>query len=310
MKRLLRDIARLSSSELPVLFHGETGAGKELIARTLHRRSKRRDGPFVAFDCAAVPRGLFEVELFGARAGAYTDQVQDRPGVLASAAGGTVLLEGIETLALESQAKLLRVLSGGKARPVGAEREEPMDVRFLCSTRLDLAAEVESGRFREDLLHRLRVVVLEVPPLRERPEDLEPLVEAFLALGEGKPPRVQPDAWKRLRAHAWPGNVRELRNVVSRLRLEAPAAIGAAAVERALGPAAASSLFASNVLTAESLETLKERLERDYILYHYRRLAGRTPELCALLGLNRRQLHNRLKRLGIAVREERRRLGK
>jgi DNA-binding NtrC family response regulator len=308
MRRLLAALDRLRDSELPLLVRGETGSGKELVARVLHEESPRRGGPFVVFDCAAVPESLLEVELSGAAAGAYTDQVQDRRGVLDLARGGTVLLESVDALSVSAQAKLLRIASERTVRPLGSEDEVPLDVRFVASSSKDLRSEVEAGRFRADLFHRLVVVDLHVPPLRERPEDLRPLAERFLSEAPGPRLRLGEDAWKELRLHSWPGNVRELKNVIARLRLEVEGRASGADVRRVLGAHEAPSVVAAQLLDAEKLPVLQERLERDYILYHYRRLGGSTPDLCRLLGLSRRQLYNRLKRLGVTLREERRKI--
>ncbi|MBI4604175.1 MAG: sigma 54-interacting transcriptional regulator [Planctomycetes bacterium] len=309
MRRLLEALDRLRGSELPVLIEGETGSGKELVARVVHAESRRAAGPFLVFDCAAVPEGLLETELAGARAGAYTDQARDHQGILELARGGTVLFEGIDALSLEAQAKLLRIVSEKAVRPVGAEREVRLDVRLLFSTSRDLEAEALAGRLRTDLLHRVRVVTLRVPPLRDRPEDLTALAKGILAEGSGAALSLSEAAWRRLREHPWPGNVRELQNVLARLRLEGLQEASASDVERALGGREPRGLVAESLLAADGLDALKDRLERDYVLYHYRRLRGDTRGLCAHLGLSRRQLYNRLKRLGIALREERKRLG-
>jgi len=309
MKKLVAALDRLCVSDLPVLIRGETGAGKELVARALHEESRRRDRPFMVLDCAALPEALIEVEFSGARAGAYTDQDADRDGILARAAGGTVLLDGIEHLGLQAQAKFLRIIAERRVRPLGGAEEIPVDVRFLFASARDLAHEATEGRFRQDLLHRLQVVTVDIPPLRERPEDLPELVAALLSEGgETSPPAVSAETWRCLASQAWPGNVRQLANVVARLRVQGGGPWTRADVERALGEPETSTLFTRNVLATERLPILKERLEKDYILYHYRRLGGRTPELCALLGFNRRQLYNRLKRLGISLRVERTRL--
>jgi DNA-binding NtrC family response regulator/tetratricopeptide (TPR) repeat protein len=309
MKKLVAGIDRLRGSDLPVLIRGETGTGKELVARAVHEESLRRDRPFLVLDCAALPEALIEAELAGARAGAYTDQDVDRDGILARCAGGTVLLDGVEHLTLVAQAKFLRIIAERRVRPLGGAEEVSVDVRFLSATTKDLAHEAAEGRFRQDLLHRLQVVTVEVPPLRERPEDLPELIAALVSEGgEASQPAMSPGARRRLESHAWPGNVRQLANVVARLRVQGGDPWTADDVGRAFGDEGSSTFFARNVLAAERLPILKERLEKDYILYHYKRLGGRTPELCALLGLNRRQLYNRLKRLGISLRVEKAKL--
>ncbi|MBI4602140.1 MAG: sigma-54-dependent Fis family transcriptional regulator [Planctomycetes bacterium] len=308
MRALLASVERLRSSELVVLIRGETGTGKELVARVLHEESRRARGPFCAIDCRALPPELFEAELFGAelfgaRAGSFTGIDRDRPGLLAMAAGGTVLLDEVGETPLAAQAKLLRVLAEGAARPVGGEAETPLDVRFLCTSSVDLDAAARAGRLRRDLLHRMRVVTVDVPPLRDRPEDLPGLVEAILAEGGGQPPALGPGVLDRLRELPWPGNVRELRGLLARLRVESPHRIAAEDIERAIAGARASTVFPPNLLAAEDLGALKDKLERDYVAYHHRRLGGDTGALCAFLGLGRRQLYRRCARLGIAIRE-------
>ena len=180
MRRLSGMLNRLRDSSLPVLIRGEIGSGKEFVARLLHAESRRASEVFQVVDCATIPEGLFEVELFGARAGAFTDLEKSRQGILERAAGGTVLLDKICDIPLASQTKLLRVISEGQVRPIGADREKNVDVRFLFATARNLEREVKEGRFREDLYHRIHVISLDVPPLRKRIEDLPELVRTLL----------------------------------------------------------------------------------------------------------------------------------
>ncbi|AGC41932.1 Fis family transcriptional regulator [Myxococcus stipitatus DSM 14675] len=219
MKRLRAELARLSASRSTVIVTGESGAGKEVVARALHVLSMRAQRPYVAFNCAAVPRELFEGQLFGYRRGAFTGAASDHPGVLRAAHGGTLFLDEIGELPLDVQPKLLRVLENGEVFPLGETRPVEVDVRVVAATHRDLSQLVREGRFREDLYYRLHVVPVRVPPLRERREDVLALARHFVRqlTPEGQqPPQLGPDALAALMSHAWPGNVRELRNVIER----------------------------------------------------------------------------------------------
>jgi two-component system response regulator AtoC len=215
MVRLRERLARLAPSDLSVLVLGETGVGKELVARALHEASGRAEGPFVAESCGALSESLAESELFGHSEGAFTGAVGRRRGLFEQAHGGTLLLDEIGELSPRLQVRLLRVLQEGLVRPVGAEQPIAVDVRVIAATHRDLRAEVAAGRFREDLYYRLRGAELVVPPLRERQGDLELLVGYFLQrLGSSL--RLTRGAWEQLAAHSWPGNVRELAAEVRR----------------------------------------------------------------------------------------------
>ena len=218
MRRLLGDVTRLAGSRATVTITGESGAGKEVIARALHELSPRVAKPYVAFNCAAVPHDLFEGQLFGYRKGAFTGATGDHTGVIRAADGGTLFLDEIGELPLDIQPKLLRFLDAGEVFPLGAERPSTVDVRVIAATNRDLATEVARGRFRQDLFYRLHVVPLVVPPLRDRRDDIVPLARHFARLiaGERRAPTFAPDALAALRDHPWPGNVRELRNVIER----------------------------------------------------------------------------------------------
>jgi transcriptional regulator with GAF, ATPase, and Fis domain len=218
MKRLLVDIGRLAGSTATVVITGESGVGKELIARALHDRSSRAAKPYIAFNCAAVPHELFEGQLFGHRKGAFTGANADQVGVVRAADGGTLFLDEIGELPLDIQPKLLRFLDNAEVFPLGAQRAVTVDVRVVAATNRDLAADVRKGRFREDLYYRLQVVPLAVPPLRARREDIVPLARYFArSMSDGGAmPAFAPDALSALASHSWPGNVRELRNVISR----------------------------------------------------------------------------------------------
>jgi two-component system NtrC family response regulator len=223
MQRLYRQIQRLAVTDATVLVSGESGTGKELVARALHKLSRRADRPFVAVNCAAIPEGLLEAEFFGAERGAYTGAQAARAGHFENAHGGTLFLDEIGELPLALQPKLLRVLQEGRLMRVGGSRELVVDVRLLAATNRDLPREVAEGRFREDLYWRLNVVGLQLPPLRERREDIPLLVEHIaerVARQHGLPPPVIPKPVLRaLIDRPWPGNVRELSNSVERLLL-------------------------------------------------------------------------------------------
>ncbi len=213
MREVQKTIGRLADQETTVLITGETGSGKEVVARAIHRYGKRAEGPFLAINCAAIPADLLESELFGHVRGAFTGAHADREGAFRAAHGGTLLLDEIGDMAPLLQAKLLRVLETREVTPLGG-RPVPIDVRILAATHRDLRAEIARGRFREDLYYRIGVVPLAVPPLRERLADIVPLAEHFLALAGGK--RLAAAAAARLLAYPWPGNVRELRNAMER----------------------------------------------------------------------------------------------
>ncbi len=221
MRNVFALIEAAAPSAAPVFITGESGTGKELCARAIHHASARRDHPFLALNCAALPGGLMESEMFGHRKGAFTGAVADRRGAAAEADGGTLFLDEICEMDLELQAKLLRFIQEGTYRPVGDSREHHADIRFICATNRDPQAEVAAGRFREDLYYRLYVVPIHMPPLRERGEDIALLARRFLrdlSTAEGKAFRdFAPEALVRITSHAWPGNVRQLENAIRTL---------------------------------------------------------------------------------------------
>jgi transcriptional regulator with GAF, ATPase, and Fis domain len=220
MQKVYALLERLTQADVPVLIHGETGTGKELVARALHEHGRRRGKRFVAVNCAAVPANLLESELFGHQRGAFTGAIADRPGQFVVADGGTLFLDEIGDMPLEMQSKLLRVLQEGEVRAVGSNRVQKVDVRMVAASHKDLTNLVREGRFRQDLFYRLNVVAIELPPLRDRGPDLPLLVRAFLerlARQQGRPtPELSERALAALVAHRWPGNVRELENELSR----------------------------------------------------------------------------------------------
>jgi two-component system response regulator PilR (NtrC family) len=221
MQRLRQTIARVAGTDFTVLLEGESGVGKELVARTIHAESSRAAGPFVPVNCGAIPAELMESEFFGHRKGSFTGAHADKAGLFQAADGGTLFLDEIAELPLPMQVKLLRAIQEKSVRPVGAQGEVPVDVRILSATHKDLAALVADGSFRHDLYYRINVIGLRVPPLRERREDLPQLaadVLARLAKEQGRPApvRLGDDALDALLAYPFPGNVRELENILER----------------------------------------------------------------------------------------------
>lgn len=216
---VMKLVGRVAPTNLPVLIKGESGTGKEVVARAIHKRSRRADKPFIAVNCGAIPGALIESELFGHVRGAFTGAERDRAGLWEEADGGTVFLDEITETAPVFQVKLLRALQEGEIRRVGSNRTARVDVRVIAASNRDAEDEVEAGRFRQDLLYRLNAVTIRLPPLRERKEDIMPLVEYFARLvstNAGHAVALSPDALKLMQQYSWPGNVRELENVVRR----------------------------------------------------------------------------------------------
>ncbi|GAB4212766.1 MAG: sigma-54 dependent transcriptional regulator [Sandaracinaceae bacterium] len=220
MRRVFRTVEKAAGYATTVLVQGESGTGKELVARALHRRSPRKDRPFVAVNCGAIPEALLESELFGHKRGSFTDATSDKAGLFEEADGGTLFLDEIGELPAKLQVKLLRVLQEGTIRRIGETKDRKVDVRVVTATARDLETEVEEGRFREDLFYRLNVLPITVPPLRERKSDIPLLVEHFLAKHNARlhtrVRSITPGAMKVLLAYPWPGNVRELENLMER----------------------------------------------------------------------------------------------
>ena len=224
MRQIFHILDRISTSAATVVIEGSTGTGKEVVARTIHQKSNRSGGPFIVFDCGAVPENLIESELFGHEKGSFTGASRARKGLFEMAHGGTLFLDEMGELSLDLQPKLLRVLESREVRPVGGNRSSPVDVRVIAATNRDLAEEVQSGRFRQDLYYRLSVVRLVLPPLRERPDDIPLLVEHLLSKeqanrtseGHLRITTIAAPALRALQTYPWPGNVRELANVIER----------------------------------------------------------------------------------------------
>jgi len=221
MRRIFEMVDRVADADVPVLIRGESGVGKEVVARAIHERSKRASGPFVKINCAAIPSELLESELFGHEKGSFTGAHAEKPGKFELASGGTIFLDELGEMPIALQAKLLQVLQDEEFYRVGGKRPVHVDSRVVVATNRELEEEIERGRFREDLYYRLNVVSVRVPPLRERREDIAPLVELFAArYGQryaSGPPEIRPEVLRRFQEHSWPGNVRELENMVRRL---------------------------------------------------------------------------------------------
>lgn len=305
MQEVFRLLERVAPTGVTVLVHGESGTGKELVARRLHALSGRK-GPFVAVNCSAIPEGLIESELFGHVKGSFTGAVSDKPGLFEEAGGGSLFLDEVGELPLTLQPKLLRVLQESKVKRVGGNREIAVDVRIVSATNKDLRREVEAGRFREDLYYRLNVVALEIPPLRERREDIPLLAHHFLrkyAQAFGRPVKgFTRDVLERCEAHDFPGNVRELENLVERaVALEAGEYLTCASLPPQLGCTAAPPGAPPPALSDAGidLEATLTAVERAYLAEALRRTGGNKTEAARLLGVTFRSLRYRLDRLGM-----------
>ncbi len=293
---------RVAQADVPVLITGASGTGKEKLAEVLHANSARRGGPFVKVNAGAIPDSLLEAELFGAEAGAFTGATRRRLGRFEAADGGTLLLDEVGNLSPAGQMKLLRVLQTGEVERLGASRQARVDVRVLAATHADLRAEAAAGRFREDLLFRLDVIALDLPPLARRPADVLPLAEHFLQEIDGAPddaPRQLSEASRRaLLAHPWPGNVRELRNRVQRARLVArgttlePADLGLPAADAGVPRPPEG----GRTPAAADAGTERERVVAALEAHH-----GVLSHAAAELGISRQALYRRMERLGIAI---------
>jgi DNA-binding NtrC family response regulator len=292
MRTVLEQVRAVADSDASVLLLGESGTGKELVARALHWSSGRRAGPFVPVNCAAVPEGLLESELFGHEKGAFTGADRKRAGLFAAAHGGTLFLDEVGDLALATQVKLLRAIQDKAVRPVGGSEDIQLDLRLVTATNRDLSALVQEGRFREDLYYRLAVIPIRLPALRERPEDIPLLAQHFLreaATRLGKRlTGFAPDAQDWLRDHRWAGNVRELENVIERaavLARDDTVAVADVRTELAAAP------------TAPALRPTLEELERQYIRRVLDEVGGDKQAAAKILGVSVRTLQRKEKEL-------------
>jgi two-component system, NtrC family, nitrogen regulation response regulator NtrX len=289
-------IAKVGPTAARVLITGENGTGKELVARALHEASPRRGRALVEVNCAAIPSELIESELFGHMKGSFTGAVSDRAGKFEQADGGTLFLDEVGDMSLPAQAKLLRVLQEGVVTRIGGSKAIQVDVRVLSATNKDLQGEIAAGRFREDLLYRLNVVPIDVPPLRDRLEDVPALVAHFaaqLAATAGVPgKRFADEAVERFRARHWPGNIRELRNAVERALILAPGKVVTAAdVDRLLPD--------DRPLDGQSLEAFREEAEKAFLIQQLRQRDWNVTETARVLKIPRSNLYKKIERFGI-----------
>ena len=303
MRRMYELLDRIADSSASVLIAGETGTGKELVARALHERGRRKAGPFVAVDCASLPEPLLESELFGHARGAFTDAHAARRGLFVQANGGTLFLDEIGELPLALQAKVLRALQTRSVRPVGANEEVPFDVNLIAATNRDLESAVEEGRFREDLYFRINVIHVEMPPLRARGGDVlllaQHFVDRYAAQAGKRVTGLSPDAAERLLAYVWPGNVRELENCIERaIALTRHETIGLDDL-----PEKIRGFQRSHVLVAgddpSELAPLEE-VERRYVLRVMEAVGGSKTLAARVLGIGRKTLYRKLEQYKIA----------
>jgi two-component system response regulator PilR (NtrC family) len=312
MRTVKERIGKVARSMAPVLVRGESGTGKELVARAIHACSHRADGPFVAVNCSAIPETLLEAEFFGAKKGSYTGAAADREGYFQAARGGTLFLDEIGDLPLPMQSKLLRAIQERSVRALGSTQEETVDVRIVSATHKDLGADVQGGRFRQDLFYRLNVIEIVVPPLRERREDLPALCNALLARIAQEagmmPPQLSPQVLEQLQAHPLPGNVRELENLLHRAlalsdgtQLQVDLAPNAAAPAAAAVPAAEAAPAGAPAAVPSDLQAYLDQQEREILVKALRETNFNRTAAAQRLGLSLRQIRYRIARLAIAT---------
>jgi len=314
MRRVMAQLERVAASESRVCILGETGTGKELVARTIHEKSARTGGPFVTLNCAAVPAELIESELFGHEKGSFTGASGRHIGKFEQADQGTIFLDEIGDMPLNMQAKLLRVLEEGEVERIGGDKPIAVNVRVVVATHRDLESRVREEKFRQDLFHRIYVFPLVLPPLRERREDIPTLVEHFAAQvcaqNSWKPVPFAPQAMEALQSYSWPGNVRELRNMVERLMLLASdGQVDLPTVESAL-PRSSGSISSSTIPNGSGpLAERVQAFEREVILAELKRNHNNMSLAAKSLGLERSHLYKKAEQLGIDLRAIRREQG-
>jgi DNA-binding NtrC family response regulator len=301
MRELLDRADAVATTDAPVVLLGESGTGKELVARRIHARSSRRDGPFVAVNCAAFPDTLIEEELFGHQRGAFTGAVKEREGRFKTAQGGTLFLDELAELSAQAQAKLLRVLQSFSFEPVGSDTTVHVNVRVISATHRDLREAIVAGRFREDLYYRIKVVELRLPPLRAREEDLELLIGHFLAehaasVPGRSPPRLTPRARAALIRYNWPGNVRELQHAIAHAVVLARG--GDLDLPHLPDDVTGAPLGAAT-RGLEPLGVAMKAFEREYLVKILRHTSGARARAAALLGISRKTLWEKLREHGI-----------
>ncbi len=301
MERLRGEIVKAAASSVPLHIEGPSGSGKELVARAVHARSSRAALPFVAVSAASLNASLFEDELFGHAPGAFTGATDSREGLLAAAAEGTLLLDLVDDLTPDVQAKLLRVLEGGEGRPLGGGAPVKLEARLLTTARRPIGPLVRAGTFREDLLFRFKVLSISVPPLRERAEDLPDLIGTLLARhAAGRPPRIEPAVLERFATYSWPGNVRELENELRRLLALRVDPIGVSSLAPAIrsGRPPQEKDLSTGLYERLRGRTLED-VERSAILAALRSCGGNRTRAAKMLQVSRRALYDKLRRLGI-----------
>ena len=304
MKALRQQLALMAGTNGRVLIYGESGTGKELVAHALHALSPRAAEPFVEVNCAAIPEDLIESEMFGHTKGSFAGAQEDKVGKFQKADGGTLFLDEVGDMSLRTQSKVLRALEEQHFEPVGAPQSVRVDVRVVASTNKNLEEEIERGNFREDLFYRLNVIPFFVPPLRDRPEDIEVLAEHFLrefttAYGR-KPKELSRDAYNVLKEYHWPGNVRELKNLIERIVILNPQV----RVDARHIPLQAARRQPDRPLDRYgSLQEVREAAEREYILKKLEETNGNVTRTAELLGLERSNLYRKMKTLGIGPKE-------
>ncbi len=319
MRQIFSILEKISPTQATVIIEGETGTGKDLVAQAVHEHSQRTEKPFVVFDCSAVAPNLIESELFGHEKGAFTGAVKARRGAFEAANGGTIFLDEIGELTAELQPKLLRALEQREIKRVGSNVPVKIDVRVICATNKNLRNEIEEGRFREDLYYRLSVVKISLPPLRDRPEDIESLIERFLAAGPfNKQPdgslkvtRVEDDALKMLARYGWPGNVRELSNVIERAVsfvdgdtiaknhldfIFAELAAGEEHTERMM-------TIDSDIPFKDAKQQIVESFEKEYLAELIQRHNGNLSKAAREAEIDRKHLRNLLKKYDIPIKD-------
>jgi two-component system nitrogen regulation response regulator NtrX len=306
MVHLREQVLQAAPTNGRVLILGDSGTGKELVARTIHHNSRRKSGPFVEVNCAAIPEELIESELFGHVRGAFTGAVADKPGRFEQANGGTIFLDEIADMSLKTQAKVLRVLQEQVMERVGGTQRIKIDVRVLAATNKDLTAEIRGGRFREDLYFRLNVIPIFVPALRERQQDIPLLAEHFMAMvaaAEGhRPKRLAPEASARLQQYSWPGNVRELRNVIERLNIMVAGDTITAQDLGFLGRDGVPDAPANAGGPVVPLSEARDQFEKDYILQTLAAQHGNMSRTAEVLGVERSNLYKKLRAFGVTPR--------
>ncbi len=303
MKALRNQIQKLARSQAPVYISGESGSGKELVARLIHEQGPRAEKPFVPVNCGAIPSELMESEFFGHKKGSFTGAIEDKQGLFQAANGGTLFLDEVADLPLAMQVKLLRAIQEKAVRAVGGQQELVVDVRILCATHKDLAAEVAAGRFRQDLFYRLNVIELRVPPLRERREDIPLLAETMLQRltdGSGLPAaRLTAEALDKLKCYRFPGNVRELENMLERAYTLCENDQIQAADLRLADAAPVADGDTASLAQIDNLEDYLEEIERKLIMQALEENRWNRTAAAQRLGLTFRSMRYRLKKLGI-----------